>query len=313
MTTSLKDVSSVEMIRKLAEMNCFEQECTMYGYAWKLDNGMRMYSMSEDELFIQQTFENHMTARYCMTPVQQWSTRAILKEETMEDMLFYFKLQLAKQLKEEFDETYFDCLAELQKIPGDDQAESLLLQWQEEIDGYFEEKDILLFEGAVNYAYVTKHLPDWRYKALQRWIQLVKKQISGKMQVHDNFERTFYGIAYQKEGIDQYGFLYNANEKTLYNQIKSLDQKGVLRTPVYQKSYWYQRSNDLPKVRARFEQELRETMDTAYLGRIMTLQSLSSAISTEQWQSCMERAKQNCSAAALEGLLYWGRRWNVAF
>ena len=61
MTTSLKDVSSAEMIRKLAEMNCFEQECTMYGYAWKLDNGMRMYSMSEDELFIQQAFENHMT------------------------------------------------------------------------------------------------------------------------------------------------------------------------------------------------------------------------------------------------------------
>ena len=65
MTTSLRDVSSAEMVRKLAEMNCFEQECTMYGYAWKRNNGKRMYSMSEDELLIQQAFENHMQHDPC--------------------------------------------------------------------------------------------------------------------------------------------------------------------------------------------------------------------------------------------------------
>ena len=39
MTTSLRDVSSAEMVRKLAEMNCFEQECSIYGYSWKNKNG----------------------------------------------------------------------------------------------------------------------------------------------------------------------------------------------------------------------------------------------------------------------------------
>ena len=87
------------MVRKLAEMNCFEQECTVYGYSWQRKNGKRMYSMSEDELLIQQAFENHLQEGCGMTPVQRWTTRAIVKEETKEDLFLYFKLQLAKQLK----------------------------------------------------------------------------------------------------------------------------------------------------------------------------------------------------------------------
>ena len=38
MTTSLRDVSSAQMVNKLAEMNCFEQDCTVYGYSWKREN-----------------------------------------------------------------------------------------------------------------------------------------------------------------------------------------------------------------------------------------------------------------------------------
>ena len=41
MTTSLRDVASAEMVRTLAEMNCFEQDCTVYGYSWKSRTGRK--------------------------------------------------------------------------------------------------------------------------------------------------------------------------------------------------------------------------------------------------------------------------------
>lgn len=311
MTTSLKDVSSAEMVRKLAEMNCFEQECTVYGYAWRRENGKRMYSMSEDEFLIQQAFETHLTEQCSLTPVRQLRTRAVIKEETQEDLFLYLKLQLAQQIRQDFNETYFSCMETLQRAPGDDQAEGLLLEWQEELDGYFNEEELSLFAGAVNYAYITKHLPVWRYQQLQKWIRLTRKQMMRRMRVHDNFSRTFYGIACITPGTTQYQYICNANEKTLYNRVKELDEQGVLHTPVYQKTYWYSRSNDLAQVRKRFDADLRDVMNERYLARIAALQQLPSAIPQPLWEDCLRRAEEGCSPEAVEGLRYWGRRWNI--
>ena len=115
MTTSLRDVASAEMVRTLAEMNCFEQECVVYGYSWKHPDGQKMYSMSDDELLIHKAFDEHTLERCCMTPIQQWSTRSILKEETKEDLFLYFKLQLAKELREQYNDVYFEVLQTLQE------------------------------------------------------------------------------------------------------------------------------------------------------------------------------------------------------
>ena len=311
MTTSLRDVSSAQMVQKLAEMNCFEQECTMYGYAWKRKNGKRMYSMSDNELLIRRAFEDHQLEGCAMTPVRQWTTRSILKEETQEDLFFYFKLQLARQLQEEYDDAYFEALFALQQVPGDSQAEALILEWQEELDGYFDEEELHLFAGAVDYAYMTKHLADWRYRQLKKWIGLTRKQMMRKMHVYDNFERTFYGFAYREKDGQGYRFVCNANEQSIHDRIKELDNQGILHTPMYQKTYWYPRSNDLPKVRKGFEEDLRNLMDTAYLDRIMTLQSLPSAIPADLWADCVARVEASGSEAAMQGLQYWGRRWNV--
>lgn len=52
-------------------------------------------------------------------------------------------------------------------------------------------------------------------------------------------------------------------------------------------------------------------MNEAYLERIMTLQNLSSAISPVLWEQCLQRVEQTGLETAVEGLRYWGRRWNV--
>lgn len=311
MTTSLRDVSSAEMVRTLAEMNCFEQECVVYGYSWKKPDGQTMYSMSDDELLIHKAFEEHMLERCCMTPIRQWSTRAILKEETQEDLILYFKLQLAKELKAQYNDAYFETLQTLQDVYADSQAEELLMEWKEELDGYFDADELMLFEGAVEYAYVTKHLSPKPYRRLCQWIQHVRKQMMRKMQMHDIFERTFYGVAYWDKDSEKFSFITNANEKSMHERVKELDHRGQQHTAVYQKTYWFSRSNDLPKIRKQFESDLKELMDETYLQRMRTLQNLPSAIPTSLWDSCMQNVQENCSEEAVQGLRFWGSKWNI--
>lgn len=311
MTTSLRDVSSAEMVRTLAEMNCFEQECVVYGYSWKKPDGQKMYSMSDDELLIHKAFEEHMLERCCMTPIRQWSTRAILKEETQEDLILYFKLQLAKELKAQYNDTYFDALQVLQDVYADTQAEELLLEWKEELDGYFDADELMLFEGAVEYAYVTKHLPPKSYRRLCQWIQHIRKQMMRKMQMHDIFERTFYGVAYWDKDSEQFSFITNANEKSMHDRVKELDHRGQQHTAVYQKTYWFSRSNDLSKVRKQFEADLKNLMDETYLKRMRTLQNLPSAIPADLWEDCMRKVQEHCTEEAVQGMQFWGHKWNI--
>lgn len=311
MTSSLKDVSSADMVRNMAEMGCFEEAYTVYGYSWRDKNGKRLYRMSQDEALIQQAFTKHLLAHCCMTPVQQWTTRAILQEGSKEEQLFLFRLQLAQQLQQNFNKYYFDCLDQLQQIPADTNAEPLLLHWQAEIDGYFDEDALTLFTGAMQYAYLTKHLSTERYQQFQRWLQSTKKQMTGKLQMRDNFERTFYGAAYHEGRQQPYQFLLNANQKAFDQQVKVLKTKGMQFTPTYQKTYWYRQSTDLPKVRKHFEAALKDLLDDDYLERISALQNMPSRISDDLWHNCKQCIQKNCSAVAAEEFQFWQQLWNV--
>ena len=57
MTTSLKDVSSAQMIKSLAELGCFEYEDTAYGCAYRKD-GKVLYRMGGDWQRIHDFVEN---------------------------------------------------------------------------------------------------------------------------------------------------------------------------------------------------------------------------------------------------------------
>jgi hypothetical protein len=169
----------------------------------------------------------------------------------------------------------------------------------------------MLFEGAVEYAYITKHLPPKPYRRLCQWIQHIRKQMMRKMQMHDIVERTFYGVAYWDKDSEKFGFIVNANDKSMHDRVKELDHKGQQHTSIYQKTYWFSRTNDVPKIRKQFETDLKELMDERYLNRIRTLQNLPSAIPADLWEECLAKVKANCSEEAVQGLMFWGHKWNI--
>ena len=312
MTTSLKDVSAAQMVNALSEMGCFERDCTIYGYAFERSDGKHIFRMSEDEVLIHQAFEEQFEAGSCLTPVCVYPAKAALREETEEETLLYFKLQLANQMKEEFNDVYYQAIRQLESSPRDNQAAELLFAWQDELIGYYDEDALHLFEGAVKIAYSNKHLTDETFRKFGQWVKQIKKQFEHRLQLHDEFSRTFYGVAYWERGEEIVKYISNADEKAFYNKVKSLDEQGYMHTPIYQKTYWYHRSNELATVRKQYDADLRNAIDQTYLTRMKTIFAYESAIPTELWNTCLEEVKANCSEAAIGGLQYWGNRWGIS-
>lgn len=312
MTSSLKDVRAADMVRNLAEMNYYKKDCTVYGYAYLNDEGKKIYRLSDNEVMLHRAFEADVIAMRSMTPVKIYTSRELLQEETSEEIYFMQKLKMANEIRLNFNDTYYNCLKEVQEVPSDEQALDIIMEWQEDIDGYFDEDAVRLFEGAVELAYATKHLPHWRYVQLLQWVTQVKKQMKNIVQMHDVYERTFYGLAYRKKDQEKYSYMYNANDTALFNQIKELDEQGTWHTPVYHKKYWYTNSMDLSGVRKQFVEDLKETMDQDYLDRMIRIQNLPSAIPEDLWKKTVETVKAECSADAVDALNYWANRWNLA-
>lgn len=311
MTGSLKDVSSAEMIRAMNEMQCFAQEYILYGYIWQGRDGKKHYIVSEDALTIRRSFEKHLTAKYCLTPIMQWKTRSMVQEETKDDMLLYFKLQLARELQSAYPDAYFEAVNTLLAIPEDDRAEELLLEWKEELDGYFDEAQLELFDGALQFAYGTNHISGKLYRMLEQWIQHTRKQMMHRIQVTDTFERMFYGTALRLK-TGGYKYLVNANEETLYQQMEAQKNSIEAYTPVYHRRYWYHNAYELTNVRKKFETDLKELLDPAYLERMTFLQQLVSPITPERFMETAKPVYESGSTKAAEGMDFWKKHWNIS-
>lgn len=310
MTTSLKDVSSAHMIRSMVEMNCFAQECSVFGYMWKDRAGHVKYTTSDDETVIQHSFEQKVLENCEMSPIKHWTSREIIKEETRDDLWMYLKLVLCDKLRAEYDPVYFYILHDLCTVTPDNQAWEILQPWMEEIDGYYDEASLQLFEGAVDVAAVSKHLTRETYGMIKKWLLKIRSQITHGTQVKDNYERAFSGFAYESSR-GRYSLFCNANSRAISDRRNEMEQQGIFHTPLYTKQYWYHTANELKDVRVRFQAEMKQLMDAIYFARIDALRGLEHKILAERWESAFAEARMRCSEEAVKGLLYWAYRWNL--
>lgn len=310
MTTSLKDVSSAQMIYALAEMNCFEQECTVYGFAWRDSGRKKWFTTGEDAGVIQCAAEQKLLQGYALSPIQKKTVRVVLSEETKTDILFSLKLELSEKLRVTFDDVYFEALESILSLPADSAADPILRDWQAEIDGYYDADEMQLFDGAVTYAFMSRHLKKVQYQTYKRWCQDCYQQISQQIVMKDRYERTFYGFAYEKSP-QQYGYVCNANKNVIAERIQELGGRGCFHTPILEKTYWYASSGNLKDIRKRFDEDLKRLMNRAYLARMKTLHQLPCVVKEESWEQAWAMVKQKCLEEALMGFSFWGEFLNM--
>ena len=108
MTTSLKDVDSAVMVGKLADMNAFPKEHNAWGYAFMAKDGKIHYCLSEESMTLRRMRDSQREAGVPMSPLVQFSERAIVRDEDYDDWIYVRKLRLADSIRKDYGHAFFD-------------------------------------------------------------------------------------------------------------------------------------------------------------------------------------------------------------
>lgn len=310
MTTSLKDVSSAQMIKSMAELGCFEYEDTAYGCAYRKD-GKVLYRMGGDWQRIHDFIENSRLAGILPTAVAEKTVRQAKITGSEEEAKLKLKLSLGKELQAMYNAAFFDILEELGQIPNCDSAGDILEEYKEAIDGFFDDGQLQLFEGLLNRAYLAKTLTTEHFDALRSWLAATRLQMADDVLIKKQFNRTFnVYIEINDQGVVRQ--VQNANRKPLEEQKWAAERKGFLTSPVYAKTRWYEKAAELSSERAAFQKEVGQLMDDRYIARLQALRSLPSVIEAELFAEKLAAAEAACSPQAVQLLKDYGRLWNLS-
>ena len=308
MTTSLKDVSSAQMIKSLAELGCFEYEDTAYGCAYRKD-GKVLYRMGSDWQRIHDFIENSRLSGILPTAVAERTIRQAKVTGSEEAAKLRLKLELGQELKKQYNAVFFDVLEELGQTPNVDSAGDILEAYKEEIDGFFNAGQLQLFEGLLDMAYLAKTLTRDHFTALQSWLYATRMQMADDVLIKKQFHRTFnvYIEINERGDVRQ---VNNANRKPLEEQKRTAERKGYLTSPVYAQTRWYEKAAELSRERAAFQEEVQRLMDARYIGRLKALRALPAVIDKDYFAQKLALVEQSCTDQAVEMLLDYGRLWN---
>lgn len=309
LTTSLKDVSSAQMIKSLAELGCFEFEDTAYGCAYRKD-GKILYRMGSDWHRVREFIENSRLSGILPTAIAEKTIRQAQVSGGEEAAKLRLKLTLGREMRDMYNESFFDALDELSATANNDSAGDILEAYKDEIDGFFNAAQLQLFEGLLHMAYMAKNLTANHFDALRGWLEATRQQMADDVLLKKQFNRTFnlYIEINDKGAIRQ---VQNANRKPLEEQKWMAERKGFLTSPVYVQTRWYEKAAELSKERTAFQNEVSQLMDEKYVKRLQDLRTLPSVILAEDFKQKLAQVEKACSPQAFQMLKDYGRIWNV--
>lgn len=310
MTTSLKDVASAQVVGKLADMDCFSKEYVTWGFGWLQDGRVR-WRAGEDGNQVRRSYDELLYAGASLTPLVSRSVRAVLTKENRLDGLLLLRLRLLGELQSMYGSEYFDALRTLRDLPNDDAAYGAISEWRDEIDGYFEEDSLTLFDETVREVYLCGHLSTGHVKELLDWSMGSRLRGAAGAYETDQYSRTFLGCALTDDG-ETWQWLSNANEEVFWQQLEDRSKSGVWHTPVWRKTVWFHRMYELPAARRAFLERYRAVADDLYLERMRFLQGLPSKVPSDLWQRQLVRVGLACPPDACDGFLQMAYRLQLS-
>lgn len=255
MMIEMRDLQVAMDVNKKAEMGWFDVEFTFYGCCFQKEKS-RYFRISEnaDKIyeFIEKSRINKCITSNIKKITQKHQVPIGMKEYIAQDV----KIELAKQLKDAYPiEFFFD----MQKYA--DQAEEqtavpfLIDLWENEIEGCFNSEKISRYECLLEYMYECCKLTYLQYRQIYDWIVDERKSMENDPVAKDILEKTFYGIAYEKEE-NSFEYLDNARKEYIYWKKDELERDGDFVSFIYKKKYWYNYSKKLSQIHKMFENDM---------------------------------------------------------
>ncbi len=304
------NIQAAEDIGKKAELGYFDVEFTMYGCTY-LERGadMMQYRISSQACDIVDFIEQAARADFYPSNLETMTFSCPVPVGAKELIAQDVKIELAKVLRQKYPKAFFQTLYQTADIIHSNEAAEMLGQEAEAISGRFEEEALSGLETLVHYAYSCKRLERAAYDALLRWIEEERRCMDDDQVSKDIFTKTLYGIVYQGDGWLKY--FSNAQREHVYQKAYSLETQGILVSPLYAKTYWYNYEYRLPDVLKDYQAQLKRVYNQDFVGKLVTLKGQASAQQRQSFAQQLALVSERYGSGPADTMRRYGCRWGV--
>lgn len=306
----MRDVLLAAEVSKKAELGWFDTEFTMYGCAY-MQSGERFYRLSADAEkiydFIEKGEINKITPTNLLSITERFPVPLGMKEAVALDVKRY----LAIKLQELYSCDFFEYLDALKKRVAQDSGYIFLKRMQQELEGCFNNERLTHYEEMVEYFYCYNKLYEEHYYDFQKWLAEERQNIEKVPMSKEQYEKTFYGIAYIID--DSVHYLTNARKETIYKKRNALMFKGIFVSPIFSKTYYYNVSTKLPCVKAQFEADLKSYFTFDFVSALKEEITQNKLITKSEFQNQIQFAFSNYGISAKETVIQYGYRWGILY
>lgn len=306
---AFRDLVCAMAVGEMSQMGCFEEEFITYGCAFWQEGHIKYLVTGKSESMEDFLVECALKDWY-PTPVGVRLDRSMVAAGEREEIRQNFKLDMVRQLRRLYNRPFFDAMAQIAQAPANDKAYPLLLTMQEELEGRFDDTALRLYEELARLALKRKVLCRESFLEIVDWLEDTRSQMADDAVVKDQNSRTFAGFAsLQPDGRLKY--YVNAQPQTVQERQREEEAKGLLVTPVLQKTYWFKSENLLAAKRQEFEALLKGCINDTYMTRLQAIHQLPTELEASVYNEQLAYVMDNCSPEAVEAFRSYGRLWGV--
>lgn len=304
-----RDIECGVNFNKLLELGCFDREFIVCGYAYMKNNEIYyLIDSNEEELYQKRNAE--IFHEIYPTAIMKTIKRCVVPSGMKDIIVQKSKLELAKELQKQYNHIYFEAVAEMSKESASNEAYKDLKALQDEIDGHFCDEELQIFEGLCRIALESKTLQYITYRDFMSWLKKVRKQMEDDVIVKRRFQRTVSGFVYWRKN-GQTGYCYDAQRSDVEEKRLQYNMQGMSTTSIYQKQYWFDDINDIPRIRKQFAKMLKQVFKEETIELFKMQKQYQSVIQDQKYQKLKQRVKENCTQQAYQMFLGYGYQWMV--
>lgn len=303
-----RDMQVAQDVGRMAELGRYDREFTCYGLMYEA-SAVRRYviSGSADRLYDQAMLLRRSNC--WMTPIVSYSQLCHVPAGGEETIAREVKMTLARNLQMDYPPDFAQAIWPLAALAPTNAAAPLLEELRQQLDGYYHRDGLQMFAALVELAWQGKVLSVSACQAFRRWLAQVQKDMADDPLPKDQFERTFYGFAFERSG--QLHYKINANRGALYLQKQALELEGLCTTPILAKTYWYNYTYRLADARAAFEQLLKRQTEQGFWQLVNTLKALPSALPASVSRQMQDDIQRTFSPTVQEAWRLLARQWHL--
>lgn len=301
-----RDLQCANEVAEMARLGKFDTEFLIFGSAvQEADGKIYYYATTNQEKLYDCIQKARKEERYFM-PIVRYMRRVQVPADLKEEWTIKMKLALIQQMKQQYD-TYLPQMASFFLTEPNDVSVGVLANYQEMIDGYFDDVKLQLFWGLVEMCYDRKILSRASYQQLKAWHDKVRHQMSDDPTVADNITRNFYGFVYLDDQENRVA-VFDAQEVDVAQKQRDKLMQGYIVAPIVKKQYAFRQFSEMSKVRQAYREWLLSVENDEYLALVEHVQEMPGVIDENALQEIADAVQEQEYAASATA--YFQALWN---